>query len=128
MAQHAIFFPRLQINSKIFYYRPFDDLPSFTSFHSFINYSDRPRSLVLKSVTERNSVSCALRYYFRFMVEFHGQMSVFHQLSDNNLFRELSATISRWICYTMFEVHRQDTFNGELQVRIEIELFEYFRN
>ena len=56
MAQRAIFFPRLQINSKIFYYPPFDDLPSFTLFHSFINYSDR--SLVLKSVTERNSVSC----------------------------------------------------------------------
>ena len=31
MAQHAILFPRLQINSKIFHYRPFDELPSFTS-------------------------------------------------------------------------------------------------
>ena len=33
MAQHAIFFPRLQINSKILYYRPFvtcHPLPRFT--------------------------------------------------------------------------------------------------
>ena len=45
MAQHAIFSPRLQINSKIFYYPPFDDLSS----------------LVLKSVTERNSEVLTLK-------------------------------------------------------------------
>ena len=62
MAQHAIFFPRLQINSKIFYYRPFvtcRPLPRFT--HS-LNYSER--SLVLKSVTERNSMSCGYWKHF----------------------------------------------------------------